>query len=345
MRLNLASHFVDLGHDVDLVLSKREGPYVNQVPAGVNIIDLNTKRVSASLPALVGYLKRRRPTALLSAMEHTNIIALLSIKLSRVKSRVVVSTHNNLSITTKKTNRRARLLPYLARWCYKWADGVVAVSQGVADDLEKTLALPKSKIHIIHNPAASPDIDHLACQSVEHPWFMNEGIPIILSAGRMTAQKDYPTLIHAFSLVKKARPVRLVILGEGGKKPELEAMVDNLELANSVSLPGFTDNPYAYMSKASVFVLSSAWEGFGNVLVEAMAVGTPVVSTNCQFGPAEILDNGKYGHLTPVGDPKALADAIIDTLDNPINHSALKQRAEEFKTDRIANKYLELLIA
>ncbi|MGD8913341.1 MAG: glycosyltransferase [Candidatus Thiodiazotropha sp.] len=343
MRLNLARYFIDLGHEVDLVLAECDGPYREYVPTGVNIVDLKAKRVSTCLPGLMKYLQKRRPTALLSAMEHSNIIALLSVKLSRVNTRVVVSTHNTLSITVRKSNRRARLIPFFAKICYPWANGIVAVSKGVADDLSQTLGIARDKITIINNPVITEGIDRLSDDRVTHPWFNEKDIPIILSAGRMKPQKDYPTLLRAFSRVKKIRPARLVILGDGVMRSELEVLADELSITESVSFPGFVKNPYSYMSKSSVFVLSSAWEGFGNVLVEAMAVGTPVVATNCPNGPSEILAEGRYGHLTQVGDSEQMANAIIDTLDKPIGASVLQQRSKEYKYDIIAQHYLELL--
>jgi glycosyltransferase involved in cell wall biosynthesis len=276
-------------------------------------------------------------------MEHSNIIALWAQKFAMGRVRVVVSVHTTLSMGAKHSNVRGRLLPFIARWCYGWADGVVAVSQGVADDLSFTIGLPRERIRVIYNPVVVPELFELATEPVESPWLRAGEPPVVLSVGRLTAAKDYPTLLRAFSQVIKARQMRLVILGEGEERGGLEVMVRDLGLEDVVSLPGFAKNPYAYMSKAAVCVLSSAWEGFGNVLVEAMAVGTPVVATDCPNGPAEILENGKYGRLVPVGDAEALAEGILATLDGTTNSEVLQYRAKEFSYDDIANQYLEIL--
>lgn len=341
--LHLARGFVESGYDVDLVLAKCEGSYLSQLPKNVNVVDLKARRVLTSLPGLVRYLRQARPAALLSAMDHSNIIALWAKRLARVQMRVVVSVHVVFSIGVKNSYGRGRLLPYIVRWCYGWADGVVAVSQGVADDLSNAIDLPCERICVIYNPVVVPELFELANESVSHPWCHVDDVPIVLSVGRLTTQKDYPTLLKAFSLAKRERIVRLIILGEGEGRAELEEMVRDLNLEDVVDMPGFVKNPYAYMSKATVFVLSSAWEGFGNVLVEAMAVGTPVVATDCPSGPAEILENGKWGRLVPVGDANALAAAVITTL-SEFSRPDVAARALVFNVDQAVKEYLQLLL-
>ena len=346
LALNLAQRFVERGYKVDLLLVQCEGPFLSQVPENINVVDLKAGRVFMSLLTLVRYLRKERPIALLSAMDHSNIIALLAKRLSRIQVRTVVSIHNTFSMSMKCSNGRARLIPYIARWCYGWADGIIAVSRGVADDLSNTIGLSRKKISVIYNPVIIPEIFKMAKEPVEHPWFNVGEPPVVLSVGRLTKQKDYPTLLYAVSQVITECPIRLIILGEGNERFVLEAMVRDLGLEDVVSFFGFAKNPYAYMSKAAVFVLSSAWEGFGNVLVEAMAVGTPVVATNCPNGPAEILENGKYGRLVPVGNTKALAEGIIATLDcSSADIEALGHRAKEFSYEVAADQYLEVLHA
>ncbi len=340
--LYLARGFADKGYEVDLVLAKREGSYLSQVPENVNVVDLKAGRVFTSLPALVRYLRREQPVALLSAMDHSNIVALWAKRFARVRMRVVVSVHTIFSMGVKHSNTRGRLIPYIARWCYGWADGVVAVSRGVADDLSNTIGLPRERIRVIYNPVIVPELFELAKEPVEHPWFCAGEPPVVLSVGRLTFAKDYPTLLRAFSLVIRARPARLIILGEGEERAGLEAMVRDLGLEDVVSLPGFAMNPYAYMSKAALFVLSSAYEGFGNVLVEAMACGTPVVSTDCPSGPAEILENGRLGQLVPIGDVEALSVAMAAALDNP-SPTDVASRAMAFGADRAVLGYLATL--
>lgn len=342
--LNLARGFAEQGQEIDLVLAKAEGPYLSQVPSDVRVVDLRASRVLASLPALVCYLKREQPTAILSAMDHANIVALWARKIARVKSRVIVSVHNTLSRSTVNADTsRGRLMPRLIRMFYPWADAIVAVSKGVADDLAKTTGLPRERIRVIYNPVVTPELLEKAREPLAHPWLEPGQPPVILSVGRLTKQKDYPNLIRAFARVRSKRPARLMILGEGEERPKLEALVRELGLEADVSLPGFVDNPYAYMARAAVFVLSSAWEGFGNVLVEAMAVGTPVVATDCPSGPAEILENGKWGRLVPVGAPEMLADAIIAIFNNRHKYSGSNRRSQIFNLESICEQYLKVL--
>lgn len=341
--VTLANGFAERGLTVDLVVANAGGTYRKNVSDQVQVIDLAAKRVITSLPGLVCYLRSARPAVLLSAMDHSNIVALWAQRLARVRMRVVVSVHTTLSMSVKHSTGRGRLIPYLAQWCYGWADSIVAVSRGVADDLSNTIGLPRKRIRVIYNPIVVPKLFEQAKAPLEHPWFCTSEPPVVLSAGRLTAAKDYPTLLRAISLVIRARPVRFLILGEGEERAGLEAMVRDLGLGDVVSLPGFAENPYAYMSKANVFVLSSAWEGCANVIGEAMAVGTPVVSTDCPSGPAEILENGKYGRLVPVGNAKALAEGILATLDAPTNPVELRHRAKEFSYDKIVDQYLEIL--
>ncbi len=340
--LNLANGFAKRGLTVDLVLAQQEGPYLSEVPENVNVVDLKARRVLTSLPALVRYLRREQPVALLSAMGNANIIALWARKLARARTHVVVSAHNTLSENAKYSNGRGRLIPYIARWCYGWADGIVAVSRGVADDLSNTIDLPRERIRVIYNPVVVPELFELAKEPVEHPWFRTGEPPVILSAGRLTSAKDYPTLLRAFSLVTIEHPVRLVILGEGEGRARLEAMVRYLELEDVVSLPGFVKNPYAYMSKATLFVLSSVTEGLSSVLVEALAVGTPVVATDCPSGPAEILENGRWGRLVPVGDADLLAAAMMEALGDP-SPSDIARRVMTFGAGQAVSEYLSVL--
>ncbi|MGB9554008.1 MAG: glycosyltransferase, partial [bacterium] len=290
VKVNLAQGFAERGLKVDLVLAKAEGPYLSRVSSKVRVVDLRAKRVLYSLPALVQYLRRERPAALLSALNHANVVAIWAKKLACVKTRLVATEHTVLSQSTENTSSlRGRLMPLLIRLFYPWADAVVAVSRGVAEDLSSMTGLPLNKIKVIYNPVITPELFAKAEEPVDHPWFRPGEPPVILGVGRLTAAKDFPTLIRAFALVHKERPARLMILGEGEDRPELEALVRELGLEQDVALPGFVENSYKYMKRAAVFVLSSRWEGLPTVLIEALALGTPVVSTDCPSGPKEIL--------------------------------------------------------
>ncbi len=341
--LNLACSFVEQGIGVDLVLVKAEGPYLAQVPPEVRVVNLGCQRLLLSLPALVGYLRRERPAAVLSASNDVNVMLLWSKRLAGVSTRVVVTVHNTLSRESQNaTQMKRRLTPYLVRWFYPWADAIVSVSQGVAEDLARIAGLSTEHIQVIYNPVVTPKLLESAKEQVDHPWFAPGNSPVILGVGRLTKQKDFPTLIQAFALVRQTCPARLMILGEGEERTCLETLVRKLGL-EEVVFPGFVANPYAYFAQASVCVLSSAWEGFGNVLVEAMAVGTPVVSTDCKSGPAEILENGQYGQLVTVGDAKGLAEAIVSTLERPPDSQMLQRRAAEFSVEMSLVQYLQVL--
>jgi len=343
--VNLARGFVERGLRVDLVLAKAEGPYLSQVPKEVRVVDLGARRVLYSLPGLVRYLRRERPQAMLSALNHANIVAIWAKLLARVQTRLVVAEHSTLSRSTENASSvRAKLLPFLIKTFYPYADAVVAVSRGVAEDLVTTTKLPMEKIKVIYNPVITPELFAKAEEPLDHPWFRPGEPPVVLGVGRLTQQKDFPTLIRAFALVRREHPARLMILGEGEERPKLEALVRELRLEEDVALPGFVDNPYKYMKRAAVFVLSSQWEGFGNVLVEAMACGCPVVATDCPSGPAEILENGKWGRLVPPGDPEALAKAILDTVERGVSRvEAATNVQKRFSMIAIVEQYLKVL--
>ncbi|WP_438317029.1 glycosyltransferase [Candidatus Caldatribacterium sp. SIUC1] len=340
--VNLARGFVERGLQVDLVLAKAEGPYLSQVPKEVPVVDLGARRVLCSLPGLIRYLRREQPQAMLSALNHANIVAIWAKFLARVKTRLVVSEHSTLSFSTENApSVRAKFMPFLIRVFYPYADAVVAVSRGVAEDLIARTGLPAEKIKVIYNPVVTPELFTKAEEPLDHPWFRQGEPPVVLGVGRLTKPKDFPTLIRAFALVRKERPARLMILGEGEERPNLEILVRKLGLEGEVALPGFVENPYKYMKRAAVFVLSSRWEGFGNVLVEAMALGTPVVATDCPSGPAEILEDGKWGRLVPMGNHEALAEAILQVLRGEKVHASA--RALMFSVERILREYVNVL--
>lgn len=341
--LNLAEGFQSLGFQVDLVLGKSVGPYLSQIPFGVNVVDLKQPRLLGCIFALRDYLKSERPFALLSALEDTNIVAIFARSLAKVKIKLVVTVHNYLSQESRNAHSlKRKLVPYFLRWIYPFSDDIVGVSEGVVEDL-RSLGCPRHKTHVIYNPIVTHKLLNKIQEPVSHPWLAPEQPPVIIAVGRLTPQKDFQTLLKAFALVHQRHPSRLILLGEGEERRSLEALATALGIVEDILMPGFLENPYCLMARAKVLVLSSAWEGFGNVLVEAMAAGTPVVSTDCQSGPREILDNGKYGKLVPVGDIEFLADAILDSLSNPPDADFLKQRAAEFSLEIAVSKYQQLL--
>lgn len=340
---DLASGLVSKGYQVDLVLATSVGPLREQVHPLVNIVDLGSSRVAFSLPGLVSYLRRTRPTAMLSALDHTNLVALAAIWASRVTTRLVVSARGNPSKIRSGRSLRASLIVRLARLFYPCADRLHAVSEGVANSLVEHLGVSRESISVVYNPLVTPAL----LENSEKSLFdcLPEPLPssFIVAAGRLAREKDFSSLIRAFALVRDHRDIALVILGEGELRSELEAEVRGLELEKHVVLPGFVTNPFPIFRAAEVFVLSSAWEGLPGVLVQSMAVGTPVVSTDCPFGPSEILENGKWGRLVPVGDSQSLASAIVETL-RDTERPDVARRAQAFGLEKSLRGYLELLL-
>lgn len=341
--LNLGRGLTKQGIKVDLVLGEAWGPHIKKVPSEIQIVDLKASGTLQTLIALVHYLKQKQPVALISTLHYANELALWAKRLARVSTRVVVSEQNTLSQSIQKeVTVKRHLISLFVKYFYPWADSLVACSKGAAKDLAYNSGLPLSRIRAIYNPVVSPIFLEKAKESVAHSWFVPGEPPVILGVGKLEAQKDFPTLIRAFAHVRQTRPARLVILGWGPDQAQLEALVKNLGIEEDVALLGYVDNPYSYMAKAAVFVLSSAWEGFGNVLVEAMSVGTPVVSTDCKSGPAEILDDGKYGYLVPVGDSKAIAEAVLSILSGQTKSVDLGW-LNQFSVETVTHQYCDVL--
>lgn len=371
---DLAVAFAERGYRVDVLLSRAEGPYLQQAPASINIIVLQARpggrrrirslltehwgfkasllslllaRTFRYLPDLVQYLQRQQPDALFSAKTHPNLAVLWARRLARVPTRVVVSERTHLS---HETVQRAKawqwqwlFLPRVIRQIYRWADAIVAVSNGVADDLSGATGLPRERITTIYNPVVTHKLHEQIQEPLNHPWFTLDGPPVLLAAGRLEAQKDFPTLLKAFAQVRAVREARLVILGEGKNRKELEGVARKLGVEAHVQLPGFVMNPFVYMAHAAVFVLSSTYEGLPGVLIQALACGCPVVSTNCPSGPSEILEGGIYGSLVAVGNATELAQAILATLDAPSDRDKLRARAAQFSAEHAVDRYQAVL--
>jgi glycosyltransferase involved in cell wall biosynthesis len=301
------------------------------------------------LPQLIRYLRSARPDAVLSALPTLNLLTVWARHAAHVETRIVLSERDTLSTAIGGARKwRRRYLPPLLKRAYLMADAIIAVSNGVADDLAATTGIPRARISTVYNPVVGPDLIAKARQPLDHPWFAPGQPPVILGVGRLHPQKDFATLIRAFARLRAGRPARLVILGaessgDSAHIAELRALPARLGIADDVDLPGFAPNPLAYMSRAATFVLSSVHEGLGIVLIEALACGTPVVSTDCPSGPREILDHGRFGPLVPVGDDAAMAAAIQTALDDPVPAERLRSRAEMFTVERAVNHYLELM--
>jgi len=300
-----------------------------------------SEKINMLVLCLANYLRENRPKAMLAVLTDPNIIALKAKRLAHLPFHLAINEQSMPSAYFRFDHFKEKGIKNL----YPKADSIIAISQYVAEDLIHNYGLPSEKITVIYNPVITSDLFEKALQPANHPWLKQKQLPVIAAVGRLVKEKDYPTLFRAIALIRQVRPVRLLVLGEGKERTNLERLAAELGIQNDVSMPGFVDNPFAFMAKASVFVLSSAWEGFGNVIVEALACGCPVVSTDCG-GPREILDNGRYGRLVPSGDPEALAKAILETLndpDKPANREERIRRAMEFSVDKIVSQYLKVL--
>jgi glycosyltransferase involved in cell wall biosynthesis len=372
--LYLAQAFIKRGQHVDIVLSKLKGSLVSDFIDSAQIVELGRSnptrlvpalprlpldtwsvfpsiimrkkpRVVKSLPGLQRYLQEKRPDVLMATTYFPNLVALWAAWLARVETRVVIRQSNTMSTWVKSTNvPLERKLPLLVRKWYHRADGIIAVSHGVSDELSRIAAIPRERISVIYNPIDLGRVAKSALQELDDPWFRPSQPPVLVAVGRLHPQKDYPTMLRAFVRVRAERNIRLVILGEGRQRRSLEILIGELGVADNVRLLGFQENPYFYMARAAAFVMSSAWEGFPNVLIEALACGCPIVSTDCPTGPSELLDGGRYGRLVPIGDDVSLASGILATLNTPLDRERLQNRAEMFSVDTIANRYLDVLL-
>jgi glycosyltransferase involved in cell wall biosynthesis len=326
--------------EVDIVVVRDQGQLRAVVPSGARTVALGRSGVSLCVPSLARYLRWRRPDVVISALSHMNLAAILACRLVRPRVPVVVTQHNHLSTSSAHAEmRRDRVMPRLIRLAYPFADGIVAVSGGVADDLAATTGLARDVIEVVYNPVAFERIMSAGAVTPDHPWLSPKTTPVVVAMGRLVEQKDFATLIRA--MARLPEPVRLIILGEGPRRRSLEDLAAQLGVAERVALPGFVDNPYPYLAQADVFASSSRWEGLPTVLIEALAFDTPIVATDCESGPREILDHGEWGRLVPVGDPVRLADAISESLS-----AARLDRPRArlpYRIDAVTSHYLSLL--
>lgn len=344
--LTLANAISARGYAVDIVLASMHGPYLSGVSRQIRVIDLKAGRVSRSLLRLSSYLRRERPDVLLSGLNHANVVATMARHLAGTQTRLVLTEHSTISEEAARTRGLAARAVYtLVRRLYPHADQIVAVSQAAARDLEQFTRLPAGTVRTIYNPFDLQGIREAANQEPSHPWLAQGQPPVILAMGRLTEAKDFPTLIRAFAAIHARHHARLLILGEGALRGNLEALVQEMGMDQEIiQMPGFVTNPYACLSHAALFVLSSRWEGLPGVLIEAMACGTPVISTDCPSGPREILEHGAWGRLVPVGDVTALAQAMDATLGTPrALLPEVQRRARDFAQELAVEAYLEAL--
>lgn len=365
--VNLMQGLVGRGWPVDLVLHQVAGPYLAEVPEAVRVVDLRSPRMIQGLPPLVQYVRQRRPWALVSALHYANEIAIAAKLLAQGWDRltcpwgaapppspVFVTEHNTLSVHSQRRSTE-RWACGLARLTYPWADGVITVSQGAAADLARVTRLPPQRVTVIYNPVITPHLLRQSQEPLDHPWFAPGEPPVIVGVGRLEPQKDFPTLLQGFALLPPGA-ARLMILGSGVDRLALQDLARSLGVGDRVKFLGFVANPYAYLARAGVFALSSAWEGLPTVLIEALALGTPVVATDCPSGPREILAGGRYGRLVPVGDAGALARALGEALQETagewrgiggdragVRLDRLPPHLQPYSLDTATDRYLQVL--
>jgi glycosyltransferase involved in cell wall biosynthesis len=383
MTLVLARAFVAAGSPVDIVVCRAHGPLLEAVPPGARLVELPAvgglaARLAAlradpagftaflrpvlatpqtwwqfrHLTGLAGYLGRERPAALISANPPLNLIAVWARTLAGTACRIVVSERAAPSIKLKAPGawRKRHLGPLMGR-AYARADAVVAVSRALADELATFTGLAPERIMTVYNPVVGPDLAAKAAAPLDDAWLAPGAPPVVLAAGRLSSQKDFGALVRACAILRRERPLRLVILGEA-KRPDkdadrraaLQRLAAETGLGDDLRLPGFVANPFAWMARSAVFALSSRFEGLPAVLIQAMACGCQVVSTDCPTGPREILEHGRWGPLVPVGDLPALVDGLRTALDAPVDRAALIGRAHLFSEAAAVRTYRGLAL-
>jgi len=347
--ITLLRHLDREKFQLSLVLVKLDGVLLDQVPEDVPVIDLGVSRLRFSWLRLASILRRERPDILLSTSSGGNLVAALAHAIAPDPNRGLVLSERN-TFSAVRRERRPRWLPVVevTRRLYRRANRIIAVSEGVARDLVESLDLPEGLVTAIHNPVVDEDLYEMAEESVDHPWLAEEQ-PVLLSVGRLVPQKDYTVLLRAFSRIRKKRRIRLIVLGEGTERRRLERYAQNLGVQHDVDFPGFLKNPFPFMRRCTVYVLSSRFEGLPGALIQAMACGAPVVSTDCPSGPSEIIDSGSSGFLVPVGDAEKLAASIESLLDNPALRRSFseagRKAAAEFRVPPMIRHYEETLLS
>ncbi|MFA5080831.1 MAG: glycosyltransferase [Candidatus Paceibacterota bacterium] len=312
----LAKEFNARGHNVDLIIGDTSNAvYLHLIPDQVRVINLKARQIRRCLPALIDYLRKNEPDVVLATRAHSCCFAILAKIFSGVKTAVILREASTISSNLRKYPWKKRLLlGFFVRFLYPLADVIIGVSHGVKNDLKEFLKESDQKLYVVYSPIITEDLFVNASQPCNHVWFQHGGAPVILGVGRLAYEKRFDVLIKAFAIVRKFKDIRLLILGEGEERLQLESLVAILKLQKDISLPGYEPNPFKYMSRARLFVMSSDWEGLPGALIQALACGCSVISTDCQSGPREILKNGRMGKLVPVGDINAMALAIGEAL-------------------------------
>ncbi len=340
--VRLANAFSIRGFNVEILVLSREGPLFSEVADGVRVRVLNKSTPARAIPLLYGYLRSHRPKSVLSGLFHANVAMATAARLAHFGGRLVLSERAALE-------NSLRMLPWLDRFllrhwirvAYPWSSKVVVVANGVGEELVCDFGLPRQDVQVIYNPIDIQMVREQSSEQVSFPW--EDKQPVIISGGRLHVQKDFRTLMEAFSLLRKDNSARLVILGEGAERGRLEAYAQELGISEDVWLPGFVSNPWAYMRRSSLFVLSSLWEGLPGMLLEAMALGLPLIATRCPSGPEEILENGRFGRLVPMRNPGVLSMAMAQGLSGKLPVYDVGLAMQRFDMAEATSHYLEAL--
>lgn len=346
--VELANGLALEGWTVRLLAMSATGPLVGMIDPRVELVDLGSASFRNLIPALARHFNERKPALILTTLYGVGLATMAARIVAKHKPRIIIGAHNSFrSKVSRPDNRKDKyLLAPLSRLLFPHADGFIAVSRGVGDELQAMLKLDHTKVRVIYNPVVSTQLLAQAREPLQHPWLgkpATRAFKTLLWTGRMIEQKGLDTLLESFALVVEARDCRLILVGDGPVRGSLEALAESLGIAERIDFVGFDNKPLRYMARADLFVLSSRWEGLGNVLIEAMACGCPVVSTDCDFGPAEILDGERYGLLAEVDNPQSLAEAIDRALEFDIpsrsDEASLKARSLDFTIGRAVEQY------
>lgn len=341
---SLANGLCRLGWRVSVLVLSKEGPMRDLLDKNIEVVELKSNRMLLSIFELAKHLHKHRYDCVISHMTHANVVATISSLLTRQSKNLIVVEHNQISKNIKVVKKfSVKLAYYLTPMLYRFPSRVVPVSEGVAKDLVNFTNLPRSKFYTIYNPVVSSDmLNNTPVKSCVHPFFDGKSF-VFLGVGSLSKQKGFSYFIEAVAILRKQFDVKAIILGEGPERDSLEELRGELELNEIISLPGFVNNVSDYMNSADVFVLSSLWEGLPTVLIEALANGMQIVSTDCESGPSEILEQGKFGYLAELQSSDSLAEKMEIALVDKKLVSKLKSRAEDFSISKSVGKYANLV--
>ena len=344
--LTTATGLAERGYSVDLVVGNLSGQFESEIPESVSVIDLGARKLPklsavGNLRPVREYLMNREPRVFISSMNHVNVVALVAWKTASTDSRIIVTEHNDPR-ALKRGSMKNRIVYSIASLVYPWSNSIVGVSDGVVGRLSDEVGIPEHELTRIYNPVVTADLIAESKQPCDHPW-TDDDVPVLLNVGRLTEQKNQDLLLRSFATLRSRRDARLIIVGKGERESELLALAEKLGVEEHVAIINWIDNLYALMANADTFVLSSRYEGLPTVLIEALACGCPVVSTDCPSGPREIIGEDEYGTLVTEFEPSALADGTETQLESPVDEATLRERGREFSVHRCIDKYEQLV--